>query len=232
MHLDLSSMRSCSSFCDSVQRQFKHIDFLILNAGIFAIPHTLTVDGLETIFQVCHLGHFFIATRLSHLLDHTSRVIVVSSESHRFANLPMQGLTRELLSVNSCKYWAMTAYNNAKLCNVLFACELSRRWQSRGISVFALHPGNLVSTRLQRHWWFYRVLFGVVRVFTKSLQQAAATSVYCATAQELLGLTGIYFNNCYICEPSKASQDENLAKELWNLSEKMISEVMESYGGG
>lgn len=86
----------------------------------------------------------------------------------------------------------------------------------------------MVSTSLQRNYWFYKALFFVVRPFTKSLQQAAATTIYCATAHELTGLTGIYFNNCYICEPSRLSQKEILAKELWELSEKFIKEILDS----
>lgn len=230
IQLDLSSLRACKKFCEDVRLQFKHIDFLILNAGVFALPHTLSEDSLETTFQVCHLSHFYITTELSKLLDHESRVIVVSSESHRFATLPTSGLTRDHLSPPSSKYWSMIQYNNAKLCNVLFAHELGRRWQSRGISIFALHPGNMVSTGLARNWWFYRFLFVIVRPFTKSLQQAASTTIYCTIAPELTGLTGTYFNNCFICEPSKLSQNEELAKELWALSQKMVDEIFDSYG--
>lgn len=230
IHLELSSLRSCKKFCEDVRLQFKHIDFLILNAGIFALPHTLSEDGLEMTFQVCHLAHFYITTELESLLDHESRVVVVSSESHRLAKLPTTGLTRDHLSPPASKYWAMIQYNNVKLCNVLFAHELGRRWQSKGISVFALHPGNMVSTGLSRNWWFYRLLFAIVRPFTKSLQQAASTTVYCAIAPELTGLTGIYFNNCFICEPTKLSQSEELAKELWSLSQKLVAEVFDSYG--
>lgn len=57
---------------------------LILNAAVFALPHSLTEDNIETTFQVCHLSHFHMVTELESLLDHTSRVVVVSSESHRF----------------------------------------------------------------------------------------------------------------------------------------------------
>lgn len=245
--LDLSSLRSCEYFCKDVKLRYKHIDYLILNAGVFALPHTLTVDGVETIFQVCHLSHFYITLNLSELLDHESRIIVVSSESHRFATLPSTGLTREHLSPPWSKFWSMIQYNNAKLCNVLFAHELGRRWQSKGISVFALHPGknlkynllyflyqhsftgNMVSTSLVRNWWFYRFLFALVRPFSKSLQQAASTVVYCATATELTGLTGTYFNNCYICEPSKLSQKEETANKLWVISKKMIQDIFNSY---
>lgn len=231
IQLDLSSLVSCKKFCEDVKLQFQLIHFLILNAGVFALPHTLTPeDGIETIFQVSHLSHFYITMQLSDLLNHESRVIIVSSESHRLATLPSAGLSREHLSPPSTKFWSMIQYNNAKLCNVLFAHELGRRWQSKGISAFCCHPGNMVSTSLQRNWWFYRLLFAIVRPFTKSLQQAAATTVYCATAPELTGLTGIYFNNCYICEPSKLSQSEELARELWNLSHTMINDIFDSYG--
>lgn len=226
IQLDLSSLRSCQNFVAEVKQQFQHINFLILNAGVFGLPYQTTVDGLEVHFQVNHLSHHFITVQLSELLSHESRVVILSSESHRFSSLPKFGLTADILSPPASKFTSMTAYNNSKLCNVLFACELARKLQPRGTSVFVLHPGNMVSTDISRNWWFWRFLFMIVRPFTKSLQQAAATSVYCATASELTGLTGIYFNNCYICEPSKLSQDVSLAKELWDVSENMIKGVL------
>lgn len=226
LQVDLSSLQSCRKFCEDVRLQYKCFDFLILNAGVFGLPHTLTEDGFETTFQVCHLSHFYITLQLEDLLSLESRVIILSSESHRFANLPTVGLAREHLSPPSSKFYSMYQYNNAKLCNVLFAHELARRWRSKGICVFVLHPGNMVSTNISRNWWVYRLLFAFVRPFTKSLQQAASTTVYCATAPELTGLTGVYFNNCYICEPSKLSQNEELAKDLWSLSEKIIKSVL------
>jgi WW domain-containing oxidoreductase len=63
-----------------------------------------------------------------------------------------------------------------------------------------------------------------------SQQQAASTTVYCATAPELEGATGLYFNNCCRCEPSKAAQDPELAQVLWQLSTSMIQAVI-SPGG-
>ncbi|KFB39105.1 AGAP008423-PA-like protein [Anopheles sinensis] len=84
----------------------------------------------------------------------------------------------------------------------------------------------MVSSALSRNWWFYRFLFALVRPFTKSLQQAASTTVYCATAHELTGLTALYFNNCYVCDPSVASKNETLQQNLWELSEKMVKRVI------
>ena len=57
-------------------------------------------------------------------------------------------------------------------------------------------------------------------------QQGASTSVYCATAHELADCTGLYFNNCCRCTPSKPSQDPEMAKQLWNISVDMVKNVM------
>ncbi|KXJ80241.1 hypothetical protein RP20_CCG025205 [Aedes albopictus] len=225
MKLDLASLHSVGQCAQEVKADHKHLDYLILNAGVFALPYSTTEDGFETTFQVSHLSHFHLTNLLSDLLDHTSRVVVVSSESHRFSRLPKE-LSETDLSPPSNKFWSMMAYNNAKLLNVLFACELSKRWKTRGISVFSLHPGNMVSSQLARNWWFYRLLFTIVRPFTKSLQQAASTTIYCATAPELNGFTGLYFNNCYVCDPSGLSKNERMQQSLWMLSEKMIERAV------
>ncbi|GAB0195486.1 WW domain-containing oxidoreductase [Grus japonensis] len=55
-------------------------------------------------------------------------------------------------------------------------------------------------------------------------QQGAATTVYCATAAELEGLGGMYFNNCCRCLPSQEAQGEATAAALWELSERLIQE--------
>ncbi|EDS43677.1 WW domain-containing oxidoreductase [Culex quinquefasciatus] len=221
--LDLASLESTRECAAQVKSRWKHLDMLILNAGVFALPYSTTEDGFETTFQVSHLSHFLLTTLLSELLDHTSRIVVVSSESHRFSMLTK--LSESDLSPPPNKYWSMVAYNNAKLFNVLFAAELARRWKTRGISVFSLHPGNMVSSQIARNWWFYRVLFALVRPFTKSLQQAASTTIYCATAHELNGLTGLYFNNCYVCEPSGTSKSKRMQQSLWELSEQLVERV-------
>lgn len=57
-------------------------------------------------------------------------------------------------------------------------------------------------------------------------QQAASTTVYCATALDLHAATGFYFNNCCRCPPSAAALGPELAEELWKLSEEMIKDVL------
>jgi len=59
VRLDLSSLKSVKNFVQELKETVKNINFLILNAGVFALPYSITEDGLETTFQVSHISHFF-----------------------------------------------------------------------------------------------------------------------------------------------------------------------------
>ncbi|XP_031833660.1 WW domain-containing oxidoreductase isoform X2 [Nomia melanderi] len=227
LELDLSSLHSVKEAAEKFKQKYRSLHILILNAGVFAIPYELTKDGYETTFQVNHLSHFYFTLLLEHPIQNcpNSRVVVVSSESHRFSSLQtVEDFHQLTLSPPAYKYWFMGAYNNSKLCNILFAQELAKRWPSVG--VFSCHPGNMVSSSLPRYSWMLRFVFMLVRPFTKSLQQAASTSIFCATAPELEGVTGVYFNNCFRCDPSTPALDSALATRLWSVSQDMIVNIM------
>ncbi|KAK6622983.1 hypothetical protein RUM43_008835 [Polyplax serrata] len=225
--IDLSSLASVKHAAATVRHLYKTLHVLILNAGIFAVGWMQTIDGYESVFQVNHLSHFYLTLLLEDLLKSGSRVVILSSESHRFSSLTKGNVKEEKLNPTTPSgYSDIMAYNHSKLCNVLFATELHKRLSPRGIDVFTVHPGNMVNTGLQKHSCLYRFLFALVRPFTKSLQQAAATSVYAAVATELIGSGGVYLNNCCPCETSKEGQDEEVSQKLWSLSVEMVERVV------
>ncbi|XP_057328632.1 WW domain-containing oxidoreductase isoform X1 [Microplitis mediator] len=228
LSLDLSSLRSVKNAVKEFKKKYRLLNILVLNAGVFALPYSLTEDGYETTFQVNYLSQYYLTLLLEHHLKNTSdsRIVVVASESHRFSSIQViEDIHQSILSPPVFKYWSVDAYSNSKLCNILFAQELAKRWPS--VSVFSCHPGNMVSSYLSRYSWFYKFLFTIVRPFTKSLQQAASTIVFCATAPELEGLSGIYFNNCFRCETSNISMDQSLASRLWYVSQDMIMNIVQ-----
>ncbi|XP_050668741.1 WW domain-containing oxidoreductase isoform X1 [Leptidea sinapis] len=226
VHLDLSSLQSVKQCAAAVKAIFaSNLDMLILNAAIFGYGFEETEDRIDRTLQVNHLSHLYLTLLLEPLLKSGSRVIFVSSESHRMANLKNVFVNQDLACPKDW-YSSMTAYNNSKLYNVVTAKVLSGEWKHKRIAVNSLHPGNMVSTNLSKSWWLYRLLFFLVRPFTKSLQQAAATTVYVATAAELEGVTGLYFNNCFYCEDSALARDEEIAKAVFSISLKMIVERM------
>ncbi|KAL4642075.1 WW domain-containing oxidoreductase [Arapaima gigas] len=173
MVLDLASLRSVRDFAEAFKAKNLPLHILICNAAVCAQPWKLTEDGLESTFQICHLGHFYLVQCLQDVLRRSApaRVVVVSSESHRFTDLgdSCGKVDLSLLSPSKDKYWSMLAYNRAKLCNILFSNELHRRMSPYGVTSNALHPGNMMYTSIHRSWWLMTLLFTLARPFTKSM---------------------------------------------------------------
>uniref|UniRef100_A0A8C8YY13 WW domain containing oxidoreductase n=1 Tax=Prolemur simus TaxID=1328070 RepID=A0A8C8YY13_PROSS len=134
MTLDLALLRSVQHFAEAFKAKNVSLHVLVCNAAAFALPWSLTKDGLETTFQVNHLGHFYLVQLLQDVLCRSApaRVIVVSSESHRFTDInnSLGKLDFSRLSPSKNDYWAMLAYNRSKLCNVLFSNEDPEDWTS------------------------------------------------------------------------------------------------------
>lgn len=229
MYVDFCDLASVKTFAFEFRQQNNQLHVLILNAGVYGHPYELTKDGYETTFQVNHLSQFYLTKLLTSLLikSSPSRVVVLSSESHRFSFLTSPDkLQAEILSPpNSLFFLPIVAYNDSKLLNVWFGMELDRRLCRQGVRCYAVHPGNMVNTEISRYWWFWRFLFWLVSPFTKTLPQGAATSVYAAVSPDIEGIGGIYLNNCCPCPSSKPSLNDNMAEKMWHVSEKMLKSV-------
>ena len=72
----------------------------------------------------------------------------------------------------------------------------------------------------------------------KTVEQGAATTVWCATSPRLDAVGGVYCEDCNIAEPKPATDpgftgvrawaiDPEAAKRLWTLSEKMLGETFD-----
>uniref|UniRef100_H2YMY1 WW domain-containing oxidoreductase n=1 Tax=Ciona savignyi TaxID=51511 RepID=H2YMY1_CIOSA len=171
--LDLSSLTSVQHFADEVLKLKCPLHILILNAAVFALPWQLTDDDIERTFATNHVGHFRLVQLLRDLLLRSApaRVVVVSSESHRWARLVFVATEDPInlinLSPSKSNYWSMLQYNRSKLCNVLFSNELHRRMSGRGVTCNTLHPGNMVRTSLPRSSILFQILFVMASPFTK-----------------------------------------------------------------
>lgn len=88
---------------------------------------------------------------------------------YRFSDISGESISESMLSPSRSVYQDLRAYNNSKLCNVLFSLHLNKLLSDKGVFSNSLHPGNVMSTSLSRHWWLYRVIYLLARPFTKSL---------------------------------------------------------------
>jgi WW domain-containing oxidoreductase len=217
--LDLASADSIKNVCSQVKSE--NINTLICNAGLMSTKYQETKEGLEMTVGVCHFGHFLLTQLLlpQLLAAKASRVVMVSSESHRmpatlnFNKFPLKKTDR---------FSTLTAYGQAKLCNALFANELQRRFGDQGLTACSLHPGALITTSFGRDSGFLSLLFKLVSPLTKNPNQGAATTVYCASHENTKALAGKYFSHCHPVRSTKEANNPETAKKLWEVSEQWM----------
>jgi len=216
--LDLASLASVRRFAE--QLQVDRIDALVCNAGLSVMDYRETADGFEQTVGVCHVGHFLLARLLMPklLAAKSPRVVMVASTSHTmpakldFANFPMKRET----------FKGLTAYGQAKLCNVLMAKSLQRRYGERGLVACALHPGTLITTDIGRNSAIVGALMKLVSPFTKSPAEGAATTVWAVVHEPASDLAGQYLKECQVSTSSPESNDPAVADRVWALSEEWV----------
>lgn len=210
------SVRACAA---ELLRDGGALDALICNAGIMALPRLSQLFGYEQQFFTNHIGHFLLVTALLPALAPDGRVVMVSSNAHRRA--PKEGIQFDNLSgERGYRPWA--AYGQSKLANLLFARELARRLPLPQQSANALHPG-VIATNLTRNMPLHTRI--ALRLLTplalKNIAEGAATQCYLAT-QPGLTANGEYFSHCNIARSSRLGRDSELARRLWEASERIV----------
>jgi len=218
--LDLASLDSVRTFAESILRSESRLDILINNAGVMMCPYEKTKDGFEMQFGTNHLGHFLLTMLLLDLMKKSepSRIINVSSGAHALGSgkINFDDIHWEK------NYSPSPAYYNSKLANVLFTRELSKHLEGSHVTANSLHPG-VVRTELARHTIFSSAIFSPLQWYAfKTPEQGAQTTIYCAVAEEMKGVSGKYLADCAIKEPSKGAQDDDAARKLWDLSLELV----------
>lgn len=238
LEMDLASLASVRACADALLERGDPIDLLICNAGVMATPEGRTADGFETQFGTNHLGHFVFANRVAPLLRRGSRVVMLSSAGHRFADVDLDDPNFE-----RTPYQEWTAYGRAKTANILFAVEFDRRHRDRGVRAIAVHPGA-IETELGRH--VKPEVMAALRSTApasedapppmpwKSIPQGAATTLWAAVVADADAVGGLYCEDCHLAEINNErgapggvqsyALDPERAKALWTRSEEMTGE--------
>ncbi|HEX3802128.1 MAG TPA: oxidoreductase [Solirubrobacteraceae bacterium] len=219
--LDLANLSSVRAFAAGWDGP---IDVLINNAGVMIPPAGKTIDGFETQFGTNHLGHFALTNLL--LPRITGRVVTVSSTGHRFGTIDFADLQWERKS-----YKASRAYGQSKLANLLFTSELQRRLRAVGSPVLAnaAHPGY-AATNLQTgsgNRLAETIMAVGNRVIAQDENGGALPTLYAGFADipgdSFAGPGGFMEQRGApkLVKRSKAAQDTDVARRLWDVSEQL-----------
>jgi NAD(P)-dependent dehydrogenase (short-subunit alcohol dehydrogenase family) len=218
---ELSDPVSVRASVEEVKRAGLHLDAIICNAGIMALPELEKAFGYELQFFTNHIGHFLLVTGLLEQLTETGRVVMLSSAAHKGA--PKGGIEFDNLD-GSKGYGDWRNYGQSKFANILFAKELARRFAATKKTANAVHPG-VIRTNLVRHMNPVAAVAMAIAgpLALKTVAQGAATQVYVATNPAAAGVSGQYFADCNVAPPRRDANDEALAKKLWDVSEKIVA---------
>ncbi|XP_057776039.1 short-chain dehydrogenase TIC 32, chloroplastic-like [Salvia miltiorrhiza] len=229
MELDLASLASVRKFASEYNSSELPLNLLINNAGVMATPFMLSQDNIEMQFATNHLGHFLLTNLLLENMKKTAResgkegrIVNVSSEAHRYPY--REGIRFDKIN-DSSSYNSILAYGQSKLANVLHANELTRLFQEEGVKITAnsLHPGAIATNLLRHHGLIEGLVNWVGKYFIKDIPQGAATTCYVALHPAVEGVSGEYFSDSNVGQPTKLATDAQLAQKLWDFSLKLTN---------
>ena len=213
LHLDLGDLSAVRESAEAFLARDEPLHVLVNNAGL-AGQRGITNSGFELAFGTNHVGHFLFTNLLLDRMKASapSRIVNVSSMSHYQA----KGIDYEAVRKPTKSITGLREYAVSKLANVVHAQELARRLDGTGVTTYSLHPGAIASNVWRRVPW---PLDAVMKLFMKSNEEGAKTTLYCATSPDVANVSGRYYDDSAEKEPSKVATPE-LGAELWQKSEE------------
>jgi retinol dehydrogenase 14 len=220
MVADLCSQAEIHRLAREFEADHDRLDALVNNAGAMYARRWETEERIEGTLAVIHLAPVLLTSLLLPMLQRSapSRIVNVSSWAHRRAKLDLDDLQSKK------NYSPSAAYSRAKLINVLWTYELTRRLEDTGVTVNLADPGGASTemTRSEAMPWIFRIINRLGRkVMTP--EKAARSSIYLASSPEVEGVNGGYFEPPEKrVESSKASYDRAAQKRVWEVSAGLV----------
>jgi len=252
MDLDLASLQSVRDFAAAIKTRadLPPLHALLNNAGLqFTSGDNRTADGMESTFQINHLGHFLLTNLLVDHMARPGRILFTSSGTHipgEAPGIPIPRYTtagqiafpdRDPEHVKEAKGAAgRRRYSTSKLLNVLNTYELDRRLQALnmgastgGLSVNAFDPGLMPGTGLARDyagplrllWKTVLPLLTLLPGNQNSPRKSGKRLARLAYAPDYEGVTAQYFSQGKPKPSSDLSYDTEKWADLWDTSTRL-----------
>lgn len=217
---DLALQSEIRRLAQEIASLTDRLDGLVNNAAVFTWRRQEPAEGFEMQWAVNHLAPFALTLCLLPLLQRTpgARVVTVSSNSHYDTRLRWQDLQLRR------GYNGLLAYKQTKLCNVLFAVELDRRFRLASWSArpFAADPG-LVMTEIgfKHNPWWARWIWAWRRRSGISPRESARGILFLTTDPALQTATAPYWKHGHPKMPNPLALDPIAARQLRQVSLEM-----------
>jgi len=213
---DFSDLGSVRAAAERLLRDYPRIDVLINSAGLFSTSRTITRGGFETVFCVNHLAPFLLTHLLLERLKQgaPARIIQINSEGHRFGGLHLPDLNWERRRYNGYR-----SYGASKIAQLLTTWEFADRLHGTGVTINAMHPGdvrtNIGNNNGPLYRWFQRIVIGPLLKDPAISGEALYTL---AAAPELAHVNGRFFHLTVDEKPAAPALDRKLGRQVWEAS--------------
>ncbi len=218
MKMDTSSQKSIREFAREFRRKYRRLDVLINNAAgnRGTLPKINSADGIELTFATNVLGYFLLTNELLATLKKSAPSRVVNVASSYASDLDLDDL-----QFVSRPFESFRAYAQSKACDRMLTWAMSRRLDGSGVTANAMTPGLITETSLYRNAAPELVMRLTQYSGGRTTAQGADTAVWLASAPELEGVTGKFYEERKV-QPCEFRNKRNEEK-LWSICEGLIN---------
>jgi len=137
---DLSILPEVEALADEIKGDFKSIDVLINNAGVFKMSNPLTNDGYDARFIVNVVAPYMLTQALLPTLGSNGRVVNLSSAAQAPVNV--QGF------MNKRSFSDGDAYAQSKLALTMWSFEMAKELGASGPMIVAVNPASFLGSKM------------------------------------------------------------------------------------
>ena len=216
---DFSRLEDVRNAAGTILKKHPRIDVLINCAGLHSTKRRYTPAGFELVFCVNHLSSFLFTKLLMERIKESApaRILQVNSEGHRF-----NGLDPNDLNWKKRFYTGLRSYGASKTAQLLTVWELNDQLKGSQVTINALHPGDVRTNIGNNNGWLYKAfLHHVIWYSLKDPVISGDAIYYLASAPEMSGSSGRFFNQTIEEKPAAHALDREMGKRILALTMEM-----------
>lgn len=211
---DFSALANVKKMAETILENFKELDVLINNAGVYSTNKSVSQDGFELNIAVNYLAASVLTNDLLDLLikSKPSRIINVSSIAHKRGRIDLDQFTKE----KAKDLDAYKAYADSKLMLIYYTYYLADELMDQDVTVNALHPGVITT----------KMLVEGFNMTGEDVAKGAETPFYLATSPNVEGVTGKYFDKNIQVPSSRLSYDQLIREEVIQWTADVLKKIV------
>lgn len=167
--VDVSCMLSIDNLYFTLKKDNVMVDIFINNSGVYHLPQSFSNEGYEIHFATNTLGNYYLATKISDIINEDGKMIFTSSLSAKYFSVDLFDM-QSLKCKNKIKLYA-----RSKRMMTINALGL----KNNDVKINLVHPGVCATELFEKSHskFFIKVLYPVMKLIFHSPKKAALSII-------------------------------------------------------